>query len=116
MNNMTVEMSASNFGATHRKGRKERKEKRHDSLHPLLHNIKKHSLSELRTRMTQIRRIFTDTANPCTSVLSVQSVFHHSFSGMKLTYAKVSAFIGVDLRFLNEVICLLDPSILHFRC
>jgi len=30
----------------------------------------------LRTRMTQIRRIFTDTYNPCASVSSVQSVFH----------------------------------------
>ncbi len=29
-----------------------------------------------RTRMTQIRRIFTDTFNPCASVSSVQSMFH----------------------------------------
>ncbi len=28
------------------------------------------------TRMTRIRRIFTDTFNPCLSVSSVQSVFH----------------------------------------
>ncbi len=88
----------------HHKGRKERKEKQQDSLHPLCHNMKKHRLSELRTRMIQIRRIFTDTANPCASVSSVQSVFHHSFSGMKPTCTKVSAFIGVHLRFLNWVI------------
>ncbi|GFO96614.1 hypothetical protein ig2599ANME_0803 [groundwater metagenome] len=30
-----------------------------------------------RTQMTQIRRIFTDTFNPCASVSSVKSVFYH---------------------------------------
>ncbi len=59
---------------------------------------------QLRTRMIRIRRIFTDTANPCASVSSVQSVFYYSFSGMKPTCTKVSAFIGVHLRFLNEAI------------
>jgi hypothetical protein len=88
----------------HRKGRKERKVKQQDSLLPLLHSMKKHRLSELRTRMTRIRRIFTDTTNPCASVSSVQSVFYHSFSGMKSTSTKVSAFICVHLRFLYRVI------------
>jgi hypothetical protein len=59
---------------------------------------------QLRTRMTRIRQIFTDTINPCASVSSVKSVFHHSFSGMKLTCTKVSAFICVHLRFLKNVI------------
>ncbi|MCZ7355753.1 MAG: hypothetical protein O8C66_02280 [Candidatus Methanoperedens sp.] len=43
MNNMTVEMSASNFGAAHRKGRKERK-----------------AQPQCGTRMTLIGRISTD--------------------------------------------------------
>ncbi len=84
MNNMTVEMSASNFGATHRKGHKERK-----------------AQPQCGTRMTWIQRIFT---YPCASVSSMQSVFHYSFSGMKSTCTKVSAFICVHLRFLNWVI------------
>ncbi|WP_096206616.1 hypothetical protein [Candidatus Methanoperedens nitratireducens] len=88
----------------HRKGRKERKVKRQEPLCPLLHSMKKHRLSELRTRMIWIRRIFTDTINPCASVSSVQSVFFYSFSGMKPTCMKVSAFICVHLRFLNWVI------------
>jgi hypothetical protein len=90
----------------HCKGLKERKEKRQESLHPLLHSMKKHRLSELRTRMTRIRRIFTDTTNPCASVSSVQSVFYRSFSGMKPTCMKVSAFVCIHLRFLNKVIFL----------
>jgi hypothetical protein len=97
--------SATEFNkAMHCKGHKERKERQQESLHPLLHSMKKHRLSELRTRMTRIRRIFTDTIDPCASVSSVQSVFYYSFSGMKPTCLKVSAFIGVHLRFLNKVI------------
>ncbi len=88
----------------HRKERKERKEKQQKYLCPLCHSMKKHRLSELRTRMTRIGRIFTDTINPCASASSVQSVFHHSFSGMKPTCKKVSAFICVHLRFLKKVI------------
>ncbi|KCZ72006.1 hypothetical protein ANME2D_01405 [Candidatus Methanoperedens nitroreducens] len=85
----------------HCKGRKERKEKRQESLYPLCHSMKKHRLSELRTRMTRIKRIFTDNCNPCVSVSSVQSVFHPSFSGMKPTCTKVSAFICVPLRLID---------------
>ncbi len=37
-----------------------------------------------RTRMTRIRRIFTDNFNPCASVSSVQSVFYHNCSGIQV--------------------------------
>ncbi|MCX9010760.1 MAG: hypothetical protein OIN66_06515 [Candidatus Methanoperedens sp.] len=36
--------------------------------------------SQCRTRMTRIRRIFTDTIDPCLSVSSVQSVFYCCFA------------------------------------
>jgi len=51
-----------------------------------------------RTRMTQIRRIFTDTFNPCASVSSVQSVFHP-----KNPNNHASAFICVHLRLINRL-------------
>ncbi len=37
-----------------------------------------------RTRMTLIRRIFTDIFNPCASVSSVKSVFYHNCSGIQV--------------------------------
>ncbi len=47
----------------------------------------------IRTRMTRIRRIFTDTLNPCASASSVQSVFYSIPSW-------VSSFICVHLRLI----------------
>lgn len=44
-----------------------------------------------RTRMTRIRRIFTDNFNPCASVSSVQSVFYHNKAS--IGYLRSSAFI-----------------------
>ena len=46
-----------------------------------------------RTRMTRIRRIFTDNFNPCVSVSSAQSVFYR--------ISHPSAFICVHLRFIS---------------
>jgi hypothetical protein len=50
----------------------------------------------IRTQMTRIRRIFTDTYYPCVSVSSAQSVFHP-----KNPYNHISVFIHVHPR-LNE--------------
>ncbi len=50
----------------------------------------------LRTRMTRIRRIFTDNVDPCVSVSSVQSVFYY----IPYCIASVSAFICVHLRLI----------------
>ncbi|NJD54252.1 MAG: hypothetical protein FIB07_15480 [Candidatus Methanoperedens sp.] len=73
------------FGAAHRKGRK---------------------AQQFRTRMTRIARIFTDNFNPCASVLSVKSVFHHVCPSLKNppSGASTSAFISVHLRFFIDVI------------
>ncbi len=73
-----------------------------------------------RTRMTRIRRIFTDMINPCVSASSVQSVFYRyypaSFVEKNLSAPRkffstcinssVSAFICVHLRLikLNEIL------------
>ncbi|MDP3106079.1 MAG: hypothetical protein Q8M95_15915 [Candidatus Methanoperedens sp.] len=75
MNNMTVEMVASDFGAAHRKGRKERK-----------------AQPQCGTWMTWIQRIFTD---PRKSASSAQSAFHHVCSSLKnaASGTKISAFI-----------------------
>ncbi len=82
-------LPATDFGAAHRKGRKERK-----------------AQPQCGTRMTRIQRIFTDNFNPCASVSSVKSVFHHVCSSLKnpASGAKVSAFIRVHPRFLIWVI------------
>ncbi len=45
----------------------------------------------IRTRMTQIARIFTDIIDPCESASSAQSVFHYI----------PSAFICVHLRLIK---------------
>ncbi len=66
-------MPASGFGPAHRKGRKERK-----------------AQLQCGTRMTRIGRIYTD---PCASVSSVQSVFHHVCSSQKNPASGISAFI-----------------------
>ncbi len=84
MNNMTFEISGSDFGAAHRKGRKERK-----------------AQPQCGTWITRIQRIFTDT---CQSVPYMKSVFYRSFSRMKSTDRKVSVFISVRPRFSNGVI------------
>ncbi len=52
-------------------------------------------VTQSRTLMTRIGRIFTDTANPCASASSVQSVFYPN------RVNHVSAFICVHQR-LNE--------------
>ncbi|GEM_PF-2783003 len=107
-------LPVTNFGASHRKvgygllsidGDEksfipERKENRHESLCSLRRDMKKHSLSELRTRMTRIRRIYTDNFNfnPCASVSSAQSVFYYNNS-----INRVSAFICVHLRLINRI-------------
>ncbi len=44
--------------------------------------------SRLRTRMTRVKRIFTDISNPCVSVPSVKSVFY-----LNNTLNHISAFI-----------------------
>ncbi len=79
-------MVMGDFGAAHRKGRKERK-----------------AQPQCGTRMTRIGRIFTD---PCVSVSSAQSVFHHVCYSLKnpASGAKVYAFIRVHPRFFKNVI------------
>ena len=73
-------LPTTDFGAAHRKGRKERK-----------------AQPQCRTRMTQIGRIFTD---PCAFA---SSVFHHVCSSLKnpASDTKVSAFICVHTRLIN---------------
>ncbi len=84
MNNMTVEMVASDFGAAHRKDRKDRK-----------------AQPQCGTRMTLIQRISTD---PCASASSAQSAFHHVCSSLKNPASGASALIRVHLRFFKNVI------------
>jgi hypothetical protein len=78
-----AQFPATDFGAIHRKGRKERKAK-----------------PQSRTWMTWIGRIFT---SPCASTSSVQSVFHNVCSSLKNPVSKteVSAFICVHPRLIN---------------
>jgi len=79
-------LPATDFGAAHRKGRKE-----HEAQ------------PQCGTRMTRIGRIFTD---PCASASSAQSVFHHVCSSLKnpASETEVSAFIRVHPRFFKNVI------------
>jgi hypothetical protein len=51
----------------------------------------------IRTQMTRIRRIFTDTYYPCVSVSSAQSVFHP-----KNPYNHISASISVHPRLIDQ--------------
>ena len=90
-------LHATDFDATHRKG------KRQKSFLSLRSAFRKYCLRKFRTRMTRIGRIFTDTANTCASVSSMQSVFHHVCSFLKNTASEteVSAFICVHPRLIN---------------
>lgn len=82
-------LTAMDFGAAHRKVRKERK-----------------AQPQFRTRMTRIGRIFTDTSNPRVSASSAQSAFHHVCPSLEkpASGASVSAFIRVHPRFFKTVI------------
>jgi hypothetical protein len=79
-------MVMGDFGAAHRKVRKDRK-----------------SQPQCGTQMTRIGRISTD---PCKSASSAQSAFHHVCLSLKTkaSGASVSALIRVHLRFFKNVI------------
>ena len=68
-----------------------------------VHRKERKAQPQCGTRMTRIERIFTDTANPCASASSAQSVFHYVCFFLKkpAPETEVSSFIRVHTRFLK---------------
>lgn len=68
-----------------------------------VHRKERKAQPQCGTRMTRIGRIFTDTANPCASASSAQSVLHHVCFSLKkpAPETEVSSFIRVHARFLK---------------